>query len=327
MAVYNLGPSAGGRIGEALGTGLSQGLSNLASQKFQQIQQRQQQSRLSDTLKSIGVNQEAAGLPENALNTYLKQQLQAPQQASYGQAIQQLLGGAEGEESTNQPQIGALNEKQAYQLGKLALQKQATQEKQQTKIREELKPIIEGQREDFKYANQLKKVAQRMLSTLEKNKEKFPTGAVSYVPETLFRDPDIRNYARDANQLVLIKAGSRKGQPTNFKVKLEQMAKVNLNQPIETQIQGLKDIINDSDEVFTKQKLFDDIRKKNKGNYPRDLGELLSQQETDKEEQISQQQASSELPDASEQYEPGSQWQTSDGSIYEYQNGSWNPIA
>lgn len=145
-------PSTGARLGGAIGTGLTSGLQNLAQNKLNEIQKRQQISGLEALLPGAG---QILNLPQELQETAFKQLLQAPQNQAYFSALQQLQQGQQPEEvnplEQNAPtqkiaaptqktaiapeknkisgllQQAGLNERQATKLTELALKEQGKQ--------------------------------------------------------------------------------------------------------------------------------------------------------------------------------------------------------
>lgn len=135
----------------------------------------------------------------------------------------------------------------------------------------EIKPFLDEQAKDFKNATEIYKLASRALKNIESHKDKWPKLG-GYLPPSLLRDPDVRDYVRDVNNIVNIKANSLRGNPTNFKTKLIQEGKIDLTQPIESQINGLKQLIADSKEVFDTQDIISSMRKE---GYSQDISQQL----------------------------------------------------
>lgn len=248
-----------------LSQGVGRGLTRFAESKLQQLHQRQELGSMSDRIQGAfpGITPEQAQYVATLPHQYqipLLQQFHAAnqqQKPSFLQAISQT--GAQPFDR---------KEQRAEEKHQLELEKGKLAEY------EKLEPFLKGQAEDYKNAKNLSVVARRMKENLLKNKKKWP-GVTGYLPSSVFRDADIRKYIADANKLVLLSASSRKGQPTNFKVRLEQLTKPELNQPVQTQLDLLDDYINDADEVFGNQRNIDRIRQENNGRYPRDLAQRL----------------------------------------------------
>ena len=281
-----------------IGQGLGHGLTNFAQRKLQQLHQRQELGSMADRIRgafpSISPEeaQYVATLPHQYQIPLLQQFHAASQQR---QPQDQMRPPMEGQPNM---QVGPEQQQQANQIVEqqrpsflqaisqtgaqpFDRKEQRAEEKHQLELEkgklaeyEKLEPFLKGQAEDYKNAKNLSVVARRMKENLLKNKKKWP-GVTGYLPSGVFRDADIRKYIADANKLVLLSASSRKGQPTNFKVRLEQLTKPELNQPIQTQLDLLDDYIKDADEVFGNQRNIDRIRQENNGRYPRDLAQRL----------------------------------------------------
>lgn len=159
-------------LGTGLGGGIGQALSGLANTKIQQILQRQNQLESASGLRALGFEPTEANLlsslDPSIQKEIVKQKLLAPSQEAYAQGLADLLG-QPGQQGLEQQQISAqpqepgaptqiqpqqeiatpkakLTERQATQLAKLGLQKQAITEKQKAEAfkatKEERKEII-----------------------------------------------------------------------------------------------------------------------------------------------------------------------------------------
>lgn len=294
------GPSTG----DVLAGGFSQGLQALADGKMRQItqhhqqilanqQRQQQQQEINLGLQKVGFtpeqSQQLAMLPLPILEEVVKGKLREGNEQAYSQALQGILGegqqpmGPALQQSANGLPHG-INSQQATKLVELQLQKKALGEKKekeerdfQHKIDQDLKPILTEYTKDAKNAHHVKKVASEMLNYIEKHKDEFPGQAVGWLSEKtgVHLNPKVRTYMAKANQLVTLLAHSRRGQPTNFKIKLEQAAKPSVDKPIETQEELLRGIISDADEALNIPSTIEGIRQSNNGRYPSDLGQLL----------------------------------------------------
>lgn len=101
-------PSLAALTGQSLGTGLGQGLQMLAENRLNQIRQREAAMRQSQGIQALlglspEVAQQAVYAPEKVLQEYAKQQLKAPQQAAYLEALNTLLGGQQQAATEQQP--------------------------------------------------------------------------------------------------------------------------------------------------------------------------------------------------------------------------------
>ena len=172
---------------------------------------------------------------------------------------------AEGKSVPQRP-APVLNEKQATSLAKIGLQKQALLNTQEEKVM----PFVERELQRAENAIEVKDIASEMLQIAQKHKDKWPAIG-GYLPEKFQRDPDIRRYAALANQLVVAKSNALRGVPTNFRTKLVQQGKIDLTQPYNTQIQGLKAEIKNADNLLEIPKTIEKVKEENGGRYPRDL--------------------------------------------------------
>lgn len=294
----------GGSLAGSLATGLGRGLTRIATNKANELHERnayreqrnrqqQEQGELSKRLQGL----DPAITPQIAdyiVTLPQAQQLGVLQMLGQGAQPQQ----AQGQEQEMEPMGTGLGGQPAAQSAQAPSFLQAIsrggggvsgfdrkeqraeekhqweREKQNLAEYEKLEPFLKGQAEDFKNAKLLYKTAAEMKKNLEENKNKWPATS-GYLPSGFFRDKDIRKYIADSNKLVLLQAGARKGQPTNFKVKLEQLTKPELSQPYETQLELLNAYLNDAQEVFGSQRQIEQIKAENNGRYPRDLSQRL----------------------------------------------------
>lgn len=207
-----------------------------------------------------------------------------------------------------------------YRNKRLGIESRRKERVQEFTEQKTLKPFLDSAQKEYTEQRKVKHVAQNMLENLRKNKSKWP-GAIAgtlhnITGNILVRDKDVRKYANDANTLVKYLAGTSKGVPTNYKILLEQMAKANLSQPIETQEAILQDIIQEADRAEQTQKHIESLKNKETGYYPLDL-----------QEKIAQIQMAEDNPLAYPQmYDEGTQIELDDGSIVEQHNGKWEPI-
>jgi hypothetical protein len=166
MQVINPGESASGRLGTALGSGLSTGLQNLAQMKLQQIQQRQQQQHNQSALQALNFNPEQAKalspLSDTLLKDIIKQQLSAPSNNLYNQALASAVRGGDISQQTNAQQAteatqsvnpssnvanliaqGNFKPQEAKQLADVELQRQQNKRAISKEAREYLAPYEE----------------------------------------------------------------------------------------------------------------------------------------------------------------------------------------
>jgi hypothetical protein len=347
--------SVGGNIGQSFGTGLGAGLQSLANMKLNEITQQKQQAKASQFWKNVGL--EGLGLeyqPESIQKSILDRleglnlggnQMQSQQQQP--QMLDQLLDRQEGFSPNELDQTLASNEQPAggLKIGAnpmerrhketLENQNKLSKDKQEFE-REKLdikqkhaqqtanRSIIKGVTEDFTNYKKIKNISSKMLDILRKNKDKWPEWS-GYLPEKLHRDPEVRRYLKYKNQLTSLLAGARKGQPTNFKVKLEQQSGPELSQPFETQETVLQDFVNDADEVFATFKDMGEITKADPyGDLAIELGNRgisrLESKNKPTEETFAQ------LPDA-KLYPNKIATNPATGKKMKSVNGKWKPIA
>lgn len=347
-------PNAGGNIGSALGSGLSSGLQALIQHKMNQMTQQQQLTRGAKFWEGLGLAPDKAIQFASAPEAIQKSLLDRLEGVSVGtgdqmqpQGLNQLLGRQEGfspnelqQALSQEPQqegglrIGA-NPMERRHKETLAQQEKLAQDKREFE-REKLevkqkqareaanRPVIKGITEDFTNYKKIYSKSKEMLDILKKNKDKWPDLS-GYIPEKFHRDPDVRRYLKYKNQLTSLLAGARKGQPTNFKVKLEQQSGPELTQPFETQEAVLQDFLDDAQEVF---KTFKDMSEITKSDPSADLGIELGNRSIARlnENKKPTEETFSELPDASK-YPGKIATNPSTGKKLKSVNGQWQPIA
>ena len=233
--------------------------------------------------------------------------------------------GQNGEDASERRHKESLAQKKELAEESLAQKKELAED-------EAIAPFLRGQAEDFNSAQRIYNKASGMLKILKENKKDWPGWLESKKPIDWHRNPHVRKYIADAGSLVSEIASSRKGQPTNFKIKLEQESKPELSQPYETQVALLEDLIQGSQKVFSIQKRINDIKKANNGRIPSDVRQKLieegieslyaSEGESDnKPKEFSIGQELDELPDASKvpvgmELESGKDTLISDGKTW-----------
>ncbi len=250
--------SFGGSIGASLGSGLGRGLSELASHKMKQLQA----AKTSELFQNAGYTPEASQLLGHLEQTHPEH---------FHQIVSHLGSGGMQSQQQQQPLFGSGSGGNDIQHQKLQQARELADEKKN-------EPFLKGQSEDFNNAKRLYSKAKSMLDNLEKNKKKWPgqlRGTIT--PDKAYTDPDIRKYLADGASLVSALASSRKGQPTNFKIKFEQLSKPDLTMPYDTQKDLLKSIIKDSEDVFKVQKFIGSEKQKYGGKLPGDIREKLVQ--------------------------------------------------
>jgi hypothetical protein len=301
----------GESLGTGLGAGLSKGMQALADMKMQEYAQRQQASRAQSALEQYGIPKEQAQavsqMDPMMQQAYFKNYLQAPQNEAYANAWQQILGGGQqaplpetgiktlmADQQAGMPSLKGLSKEQIEKLGPIALTEQYRQKKlageiaqrerqQEFKEMESVKPFLHAEKEDYKAQKQAADIARKMLDNLERNKAKWPGTLVGNLPTAaqslLIRDPHVRKYIADANSLVSALAGTRKGVPTNFKLKLEALSKADLSQPIEAQREILQDVISKAQTAEERIRFAHSLKDKKTGKYPLDIEQKVTDYE------------------------------------------------
>ncbi len=106
----------GSKLGTALGSGINQGLQNLAQMKMQELAKRNVSRGLQSPILNFSPDeaQMLSNLDSASLNQIIKQRLAQPQQESYAQAINALLGGNQ-QPMENQINTGSQNQQTQQQ--------------------------------------------------------------------------------------------------------------------------------------------------------------------------------------------------------------------
>lgn len=273
-------------IAESLGAGIGSGLQQLAEMKLKEMAQLKQQQRYSQGITPLfekaGLSTDQAG----QLGTLLASLGEKERTAAFQNISPfiSLFRGTPAQTSQNGMQTNQKIEdifkspQQKIQEETLQLKREKAEREKDAQGRAEfqnVKPILEAQHQDYKSAKRLHKLATDMKKILlEVGEENWPT-LLGQGPSFLIRDPKIRKYIAQSSTLMTLLAQSRKGQPSNYKTRLEGLGKASVDQPYQTQIELLDDVINDSNDVFQIQKDILNLKENNKGEYPRDLGQRL----------------------------------------------------
>lgn len=170
---------------ETFASGLAQGLQQLAQIKMEQMQQRHQQGKVAEGLKSLMPNaspeerMQIAALPEPVLKEWVHRKMLEPQERAYAQALQGQAQGMQPElqptqESamqTGQNPIGAISN-QAPMPNLMGLnQQQATkiaEMKQQERLAKD-RIAAKSASEDKAYRNETYKTAQKQLPQMRQD--------------------------------------------------------------------------------------------------------------------------------------------------------------
>ena len=155
----------------------------------------------------------------------------------------------------------------------------------------EIQPFLHQESVQYKSLKQSRDIAEKMLDSLEAIKDKWPSAGIGALPidfqRVLIRDPKIRKFIADSKSLVSALAGTRKGLPTNFKLKLEELAKADLSMPIETARELLNDVIERFESSKDSQKFIHSQKDKKTGKYPIDIEQRTQDFENAREEPLS----------------------------------------
>lgn len=302
--------------GDVLSQGFGTGLQALAQSKMSQMQRNQQMSALSNLTNPNLSPEQRLGLvsllPEALQRPVLENidQLLSMGQgpASPFQAQDQNLGEmvGEGEQRAmqqqqvgQQPTIGSLfkSPQRRIQEETLELKKQSQRLKEsesEFKQQQSLKPFLDAENTAFKNTRAVQKLAKQMLDIVQKNPSKFDnilTRAKGLAPieaqKLLIQDPDIREYMAKVTNLVTALAGTRKGQPTNFKIKYEALGKPDISMPLESQISLLENLIGLGDEASQVQDYMESLKNPETGAYPLDIAQRVTKFDRAQEDPLS----------------------------------------
>ncbi len=250
----------------------------------------EQKQKIGRKVQEIYSDQGKRKALEDDVMKYVAQQ-QGQQQQAQGQAQPALQG-----QDQNRP----IFKKPLSTTDKIAQEGlEIKKRKEEREAFKDIKPFLDEQAKDFKNASSIYEVATRALSNVQKNKGKWPT-IRGYIPEKLHRDPDVRNYIRDLNKIVDLSSESIKGNATNYKVALKRSTKVDLTEPIESQIQGLKDIIAGSKKVFDTQDTIDKTLASSPDRFPVDLAQKITKEIGRPDQRYTVGQVVDELPNAAD---------------------------
>ncbi len=273
MALHILrgGTTAGGRLGEAFGTGIS----SLLEHKLGQLQERSKRSQTSQGLQAIeGITPEQAeqlsNLDPAILGPVLKQFMAAPGQKAYGQAISQLLNGEGG---GGLPEGAQLNSQQATDLAKLSFKKQEVAEtqrqKKQVSIDASNKVYNDILDKSLANARAAKEKAEQLIGYAKTGK--VSSGLEGRVTPQWMLNDESREFDAVGDQLASILAG-QKGVPTNFKIKWEKGSKPSLTHSTESQINLGQKVVDQSSPLLKRGEIRDELIAANGGVQPENIG-------------------------------------------------------
>lgn len=254
-------PDAFEQLQTGLGSGISAGLQQLAKMKMDEVLGQKEYQTLANLL----------GKPLNQPNPNMGVDGTGEQQAPISGSLPS-TGYIKPGKALEYAKFGA---DQEYRKKKLAVEER----KQEFAEQEKVQPYLQAKAQDFQNAKNLYNAANKALKLLDEHENDWP-GISGLLPEQLQpivqRNPYVREYMTLTDEIATLLANSRKGQPTNFKTKLELRSKANISQPIDTQRQRLKKIIEDSKNEFQVNKEIQNLNKQY-GKYPRDLATKLTE--------------------------------------------------
>jgi hypothetical protein len=185
---------------------------------------------------------------------------------------------------------------------------------------DKLAPFLKGETANFKTQRELKSVVEDLLANLEKNKGEFPGALLGNLPETarniLLRNKNVRKYIADANKAVILAAQTRKGVPSNYKIRMEQLAKGDISQPIEAQEEIWKSFLDTINKGEDRYKFIRSQRDK-KGFYPEDIEQEAADFELSQDNPLEYPQFFDEGTDITDE---------NTGKRYILKNGEWQEV-
>jgi hypothetical protein len=174
------------------------------------------------------------------------------------------------------PSVSRLKPQQFTQLMNYVAQTK----KQVSKQQKDLAPIVTTQVKEYGTMSRAGRIAKEALNNLHTNSKQFPGMITGNLPEKLqqllIRNPNVRKYQADINRLVKELSSTTKGNVTSLKIRLEQLAKANVSQPIETQEALLQEVIDESDRVANTTQFMESLKNKD-GHLPDDTGSRLAE--------------------------------------------------
>ena len=274
-------------LGNALGTGVSQGVNRLTQQKLADMGAHKKQAGI-EALLGKSLPQGAGYAPDDVLREYTKQNLLEPSRRSFAKAYSGEGGLPGGNEQFTERQLQLLQDKRKYEEDKAQNIKEfeATEKnraenlalKKKAQGHEEFKtsnPLLKENLEEIDLSNKVIPLIDSMLENIEKNKDRFPDMSGTIPSEDLQkmiqRDPDVRRYMQDQSDLITLLSSEMEGKATNLRTNLLKAGKIDISQPIATQIAGLNKIKERARDPYKTRKMYETIKKQNKGEYPEDL--------------------------------------------------------
>jgi hypothetical protein len=298
--------------GSGLAQGLGTGIQQLAQHKIGEMVQQKRAAGLQSLFPNFN-QQQAAGLAQQSPQVqqqYIKSILEGNQRGAFTKALSGIEGGEEQQNVLDQ-----LTPKQASEYTKIKQAQRRQEFAEQSKIR----PFIQKQFERYNSEKKIKDKVEQNLQLLKKYPDKFKkfsTIALSKAPEAirslLQRDPILRQYDANTNEIVTLKGQSRRGLPSKYKLTLEELAKAGLSQPYETQIAINEDFLGHFNEEKMFQKYLHSLSDKN-GNYPANIEALASDYLLALDDPL----------DFPQYFKEGQRYEDDDGVIHIIRNGKW----
>jgi hypothetical protein len=303
MNTLNIGPVEGSSLAQGLGSGLGEGLQQLANMKLQEYAQRQQAGKNEAFFNTMpGMTPEKAKALSNTSpelqQLFYKNQMNAPLREVFAKALGQAQQtGVPGQEQGSNQELTSLlaqlppekalpiiqlqetiKSRQAQQS--LAAQKEENrQAKEATNLaethRKEIVPYIHETNQAYEDSKEMGSLAKEIEKLLPYAKNKWPTGAIALFDpnyqEALVRDPVIRKIGQLSQKIALAAAKSGKGLPSVYRIKAEEGAKLKQTMPFWTVESIVKDIIGNEKKEGRRIMHRDYQRNKKTGEYPLDI--------------------------------------------------------
>jgi len=133
-----------------------------------------------------------------------------------------------------------------------------------------------------------------LLDTQQRLREtnKVSTGFAGAYKPLWAQNHETKTYNANSNRIAVLLAGLSKGVPTNFKIKMEQLAKANIEQDYETQKLLEDQVRKKVEETLDKKKIYDDILLENDNYLPPNVSSIIDRRYDDlKKNNITSQQS------------------------------------
>lgn len=290
LHILNTGPTTGEKFAQSLATGLSA----LAEGKIQQIKQRNEHSRASTGFEALlkqaypdmapeehkQLAGSYAGLSPNERREVTKGLSKQVTESQYMKNAQKY-----GIAETGGGLLPARNPKEALEQQKFQLQR----EEALTKRDERKQKAIDATNEPFnkEWHNTVTR-AKDIIRLQTGRLEDIYTGKVQSrdwgIWPHSWQTKETQQYIDKGAELAPIIAAN-KGVATNFKIKLIQRAKGDIDDDTETQIAIALENIDAAKEVLAKEKIRNDLIAENNGEQPKNLNALMEKryEETEKD--------------------------------------------